>query len=107
VFDNGVEREYSRVVEMDPSSGEIIWEYTAEQPDTFYSRLKGSAQRLQNGNTLICESHKGRVIEVTKEGQVVWEWLNPEVFGKRRKQIYRMLRFPEGRIKELMGKLEP
>ena len=33
-----------------------------------------SAQRLVNGNTLITEANMGRVFEVTKEGEVVWEY---------------------------------
>jgi len=107
VFDNGVERGHSRVVEIDPDSGKIVWEYKDEPPEDFYSKLKGSAQRLPNGNTLICESQKGHVIEVTKEGQVVWEWLNPDVVGKRRKHVYRMLRFPRGQVEELMGSMSP
>jgi hypothetical protein len=41
----------------------------------------GYAQRLPNGNTLITESSFGRFFEVTKEGEIVWEYVNP-FFGK-------------------------
>ena len=41
----------------------------------------GSAQRLPNGNTLIAESSFGRFFEVTTEGEIVWEYVNP-FFGK-------------------------
>ena len=34
-------------------------------------------QRLPNGNTLIAESDRGRAFEVTAEGEIVWQWLNP------------------------------
>jgi hypothetical protein len=37
----------------------------------------GSAQRLANGNTLLCESVFGRVFEVTLEGYVCWEYVSP------------------------------
>lgn len=37
----------------------------------------GSAQRLPNGNTLLCEAAFGRLIEVTHRGDVVWEFVNP------------------------------
>ena len=37
----------------------------------------GSAQRLPNGNTLVCESAFGRLIEVTPSGQQCWEYVCP------------------------------
>lgn len=98
IFDNGTQREYSRVVELDPSTESIVWEYRGDPPGEFYSNTRGSAQRLPNGNTLICESNDGRAFQVTKEGEVVWEWLNPiteEWRGKfYRETVYRMLYYP-------------
>ena len=44
-------------------------------PD-FCARISG-AQRLANGNTLICAGETGRVVEVTPEQKVVWEYVNP------------------------------
>jgi hypothetical protein len=32
---------------------------------------------MPNGNTFINEGAKGRFFEVTKEGKIVWEYLNP------------------------------
>jgi hypothetical protein len=32
---------------------------------------------MNNGNTFINEGAKGRFFEVTKEGKIVWEYLNP------------------------------
>lgn len=94
IFDNGVRRKYSRVVELDPLAETIVWEYIADPPKSFFSRRKGSRQRLPNGNTLICESDRGRAFEVTPEGGVVWEWLNPIPRSRRREYLYRMLRLP-------------
>jgi hypothetical protein len=37
----------------------------------------GSAQRLWNGNTLVCESAFGRLFEVTPDGRLVWEYVIP------------------------------
>jgi len=102
IFDNGGERKYSRVVELDPVAEAIVWEYTAEPPEDFYSRSRGSAQRLPNGNTLICESNKGRAFEVTEEGEVVWVWLNPALRGKRRETVYRMMRLPSAQVDEIL-----
>ena len=44
-----------------------------------YSNFCGSAQRLPNGNTLICESRTGTFIEVTHDKQVVWKYVTPIV----------------------------
>jgi hypothetical protein len=33
-------------------------------------------QRLDSGNTLICEGGKGCIFEVTPEGDVVWEYVS-------------------------------
>jgi hypothetical protein len=37
----------------------------------------GSLERLPNGNTLIGETNRGRIIEVTRDGEVVWEYVTP------------------------------
>jgi hypothetical protein len=92
IFDNGARRKWSRVIEIAPVTQEIEWEYVADPPESFYSYGKGSAQRLPNGNTLICEGDRGRAFEVAPGGDIVWEWLNPKFKGKRRVQVYRMER---------------
>jgi hypothetical protein len=82
IFDNGLGRGWSRVIELDPRSREIVWEYKADPPEGFYTLARGSAQRLANGNTLIAESDKGRIFEVTPAGEIVWSFVNP---GRTRK----------------------
>ncbi|MEJ2647654.1 MAG: aryl-sulfate sulfotransferase [Sedimentisphaerales bacterium] len=82
VFDNGLHRKNSlipctRVLEIDKVSNSIVWEYMETNPCTFYGGFISGAQRLPNGNTLICVGPKGRFFEVTKEGEVVWEYINP------------------------------
>jgi hypothetical protein len=102
IFDNGVEREFSRVVEMEPLSGDIVWEYVADTPENFYTTGGGSAQRLANGNTLICETNRGRVFEVNHDGEIVWMWVNPATWGKRRETVYRMERLPREIVEPLL-----
>jgi hypothetical protein len=75
VFDNGVDRGWSRVVEVDPLRREIVWEYRGDEK--LFTRGRGSSQRLPNGNTLISISDAGQLLEVTRDGEVVWEFLNP------------------------------
>jgi hypothetical protein len=95
VFDNGErERKYSRVVEIDPLEKKIVWQYRANPPRKFFSVSRGGNQRLPNGSTLITESDRGRVFEVTPAGKIVWEFYNPRL-NKRQKTraaIYRLTR---------------
>ncbi len=35
------------------------------------------ANRLPNGNTLICESVDGTIFEVTPKKETVWKYVNP------------------------------
>ena len=82
VFDNGEHRIrgscYSRVVELDPKTNEIVWQYRGDPPLSLFSTGISGAQRLPNGNTLICDGRTGRLVEVTTEGEIVWEYMNPE-----------------------------
>ena len=82
LFDNGSHRRapntsYSRIVEIDPANNGIAWDYRGEPPISFYSYQISGAERLPNGNTLICEGATGRFIEVTPGQQIVWEYINP------------------------------
>jgi len=77
IFDNGLGRNWSRVVELDPVRERIVWEYGADTPRDFYSRIRGASERLANGNTLIADSTHGRVFEVTPSGDLVWDFRTP------------------------------
>jgi hypothetical protein len=103
VFDNGVKREYSTVIELNPVTNAIEWEYLADPPESFYTYEKGSAQRLPNGNTLICDGDNGRAFEVTKDGEIVWEWLNPHTKRGHRVQVYRMTRLSPEMVDPLLA----
>ena len=96
-------RDYSRVLEIDPLTLKIIWQYTPAEAgyrmptdaNRFYSPFVSSSQRLPNGNTLITEGSGGRLIEVTPDHRIVWEYISPH-FGKfaRFNMIYRAYRLP-------------
>lgn len=91
IFDNGPpERERSRVIEVDPLTRRVVWHYTA---DDLFSRTRGSAQRLPNGNTLIAESDTGYAFEVTPDGERVWTFADPHFTADgRRAAIWWMTR---------------
>jgi len=96
-------RDYSRVLEFDPVSLKIVWQYTPHEAglvhptdsNRFYSPFISSAQRLPNGNTLITEGSGGRIIEVTADHELVWEYISP-YWGKHFKMnmVYRAYRYP-------------
>ena len=77
IFDNGLQRGWSRAVEVDPLSREIVWEYRAPNPEDFWTESRGSSQRLANGNTLLAESDRGHALEVSPDGELVWEYWHP------------------------------
>ncbi len=60
----------NNVTEIDPKTNEIVWSHRSEQQrggGTF------SCQRLSNGNTVVGENSAGRIVEVDKEGSIVFE----------------------------------
>ena len=78
-------RDHSRVLEIDPVAMKIVWQYTPTEAgftfpmdsNRFYSPFISGAQRLPNGNTLICEGSDGRIFEVTAQYEIVWEYISP------------------------------
>ena len=93
-------RLYSRVIEFNPVTLDIVWQYSdirlgwviprSGEDHRFFSYYIGSAQRLPNGNTLIDEGTNGRVFEVTNTSKIVWEYMTP----LRVPEIYRAYRIP-------------
>jgi hypothetical protein len=85
LFDNGWRRpegERSAAVEMNPATGDIVWQYIAYASNSFNSQIISGAQRLSNGNTLICSGVSGHIFEVTAGDattppKVVWDFINP------------------------------
>jgi hypothetical protein len=54
------------------------WSYSAPKKSDFFSSFISGAQRLPNGNTLICSGANGTMFEVTPEKEIVWKYINPE-----------------------------
>jgi hypothetical protein len=108
IFDNGTHRRdrpetFSRVIEVDPRTSAIVWEYSDPALFDFYSPYISGAQRLVNGNTLICEGIFGRLFEVTHAGEVVWEYVSPYFFEARGRpglnnRVFRAFRYTEDEI---------
>ncbi len=95
IFNNGKGRPddlYSSVVKIEPiihngkyqidSNNRFLpitydWEYTANPPTNFYSRIVSGAQQLPNGNILIDDGIHGTFFEITNSGETVWKYINP------------------------------
>ncbi|WP_438448744.1 aryl-sulfate sulfotransferase [Gorillibacterium sp. sgz5001074] len=95
-------RDHSRILEINPVTLEIEWQYTPTEAGflapldsyRFYSPYISSAQRLPNGNTLITEGADGRIFEVTREHELVWEYISPYKNKRNTNMVYRSYRVP-------------
>ena len=98
VFNNGAGRpgpEFSSVIEIEPplepggrgtyliadrlpfGPERPLWEYAAPDRRSFFAEYLSGAERLPNGNTLVCDGPAGRLFEVTAAGKIVWEFESP------------------------------
>jgi hypothetical protein len=74
IFDNLSLDKQSRVIEFDPRTQKVVWEYKGTNELPLYSVIRGGQQQLSNGNVLIYESNGSRVLEVDRQGELVWEY---------------------------------
>jgi hypothetical protein len=102
IFNNGAGRsggDHSSVDEIVPpvdGSGTYsgygptspTWSYSADNPTNFYARNISGAQRLPDGNTLICDGPDGYLFEVTAGGSLAWE------YDGTAQAVFRALRYP-------------
>ena len=79
LFDNNRFSDYSRVLEIEPFTENIVWYYMANPPNSFFTEACGSVQPLPNGNILVIESQAGRAFEILRDGSIVWEYIIPHV----------------------------
>ena len=59
-----------------PHHEDIVWKYSSPG---FYSRVISGVQRLPNENTFIIQGRSGRLFEVSPEGEIVWDYVNPSI----------------------------
>jgi hypothetical protein len=84
----------SRVVEIDAVSGDSTTVLAGDGDEPFFTRIMGDHQRLKNGNILVVPSGEGRVLEFTKDGDLVWRYDNRVAVTKNRR-IYNAIVLPE------------
>ena len=116
---NNALRDSSRVLEINPVTLELVWEYTARTAGfpnqggddaRFYSCWESGAQRLPNGNTLITESKCGRIFEVTPDCEIVWEHISPYNLSEDQRVffsgVFRAYRYPYDWVPQLDAPVE-
>ncbi|MBR5319567.1 MAG: aryl-sulfate sulfotransferase [Peptococcaceae bacterium] len=104
-------RDYSRVLEINPVTLQVVWQYNPRtaglvmpfNSNHLYSPLISGAQRLPNGNTFITIGMDGRMIEVTRMGELVWEYISPYFFRSMPSlnEVYRAYRYPYAYVPQL------
>lgn len=82
VYDNGAHRldepiPYSRILEINPLTKEIVWEYFDKPKYNFFSPYISGVSKLPNDNILVTEGNFGRIFQVDTNGNIVWEYINP------------------------------
>ena len=94
IFNNGdrIKQPFSEVLEVSDISTNphIVWNYTDEE--NFYASNISSAQRLDNGNTLICDGPSGKIFEVTPLKDIVWTFTSPFFSKTPKKSINEIFR---------------
>jgi PKD repeat protein len=93
-FNNGLGRgNYSSVDEFTPAvdangdypvtvgtafgPANFTWSYVGNTANPMYSENISGAQRLPNGNTIICSGGTGQFLEVTPAGEIAWKYVCP------------------------------
>jgi hypothetical protein len=83
-----------------PADAAVI--LTGTPPDSIYSQNTSSAQRLPNGNTLVCEGARGVFWELDTSGTTLWKYVNPVNAGgpmvqntlPTQNSVFRCFRYP-------------
>lgn len=77
----------SRVIEFRPDPFKIVWQFPGNSGFKLNSQILGSVQKLPNGNVLITSGDQGRILEVTPDKKVVWEYNNPFRRGPHKRYV--------------------
>ena len=118
IFNNGNSRKFSSIEMVSPTTtadgvyafdatlgyGPAVSEWTYTDPidnENFFSSILSSAQRLPNGNMLICDGDSGYFFELDSTNTIVWEYINPDTANGIKSQgdapsanyVFRALKF--------------
>ncbi|HIL80839.1 MAG TPA: hypothetical protein EYG54_06200 [Myxococcales bacterium] len=82
LFNNFLSPKRSGVMTLDPRTRLVVRQYSGNSAEPLYSRRSGRVQVLENGNILVIETDGGRALELTQDGEVVWEFRSPYLVGE-------------------------
>jgi hypothetical protein len=88
VFDNRLDFDQSQIVRINPQSGQWSRLFRGSGEIAFYTRIGGQHQVLENGNLLLTATDSGRILEITPDGKLVWEFQN--IFDETRNGLVSM-----------------
>ncbi len=93
----GVGKRNVRVRGTVRDEGRVVWRWPEGPDDGFQTPRCGSLQVLPGGNLLVTESEAARAFELTRKGEIVWEYRSPERAGAERDRVallYDVVRVP-------------
>jgi hypothetical protein len=70
---------------------EIVWSYPTRAKGALSSSYRSEQQLLPNGNVLINEFTSGRLLEVNKAGDIVWEYFCPFRYARNEQYVCRVM----------------
>jgi hypothetical protein len=97
VFDNGRVARRSRVLEIDPATGAVVFTYIADPQSALFTELAGGCQQLPDGTLLLTDAQHGRGIEISRDGRTLRELhlrTNRAAGVSSRCEIYRLAAVP-------------
>lgn len=90
IFDNFVADGAGRssaVVEFDPRTRQKVWDYRGTSERRLSSQTRSCQQQLEDGNVLVTEADHGRIVEIDRQGTIVWEYVHPLRAGEEEELI--------------------
>ena len=87
IFDNLGAVKGSRALEVNPMTGDVIWNYAGTSDLTLDSSKYSTISWLPNGNRLVSSTYGARALEVTPENETVWEWRSDRRLGDEQQNV--------------------
>jgi len=92
------------VREYDLLTRKEVWSYRGTKDEPLSSKTCSAVYRFSNGNTLIVESTFGRALEVTPEGEIVWDFVAPHMTRNRiQARLFDLQRIPTEEVENWLG----
>jgi hypothetical protein len=85
----------TQLLRVDPGSKDFERIYPLDDEQRLYTQEGGKHQLLANGNRLITEANAGRVLEVTPDGEIVWNWVIDTREGDYLPEVLEGTRYPD------------